>query len=99
MECGLYLVVGVYDKLFHDTNASINELEGFIKNQVMKEAIITDESIFNQVFSDFNYKDYIKYNYIMVDLDNKEKFNEVKNRSYKLCFGSYWNFCDFLCCF
>ena len=45
----------------------------------MKEANLTDESIFNQVFSDFNYKDYIKYNYIMVDIDNKEKFNEVKN--------------------
>ena len=45
----------------------------------MKEANLTDESIFNQVFSDFNYKDYIKYNYIMVDLDNKDKLNEVKN--------------------
>mgnify|MGYP002567672924 CR=1 FL=1 len=66
-------------KTFGFAYASINELEGFIKNQVMKEAIITDESIFNQVFSDFNYKDYIKYNYIMVDIDNKEKFNEVKN--------------------
>ena len=66
-------------KTFGFAYASINELEGFIKNQVMKEAIITDESTFNQVFSDFNYKDYIKYNYIMVDLDNKEKFNEVKN--------------------
>ena len=66
-------------KTFGFAYASSNELEGFIKNQVMKEANLTDESIFNQVFSDFNYKDYIKYNYIMVDLDNKEKFNEVKN--------------------
>ena len=66
-------------KTFGFAYASINELEGFIKNQVMKEANLTDESIFNQVFSDFNYKDYIKYNYIMVDIDNKEKFNEVKN--------------------
>ena len=66
-------------KTFGFAYAAINELEGFIKNQVMKEANLTDESIFNQVFSDFNYKDYIKYNYIMVDIDNKEKFNEVKN--------------------
>ncbi len=66
-------------KTFGFAYASINELEGFIKNQVMKEAIITDESTFNQVFSDFNYKDYIKYNYIMVDIDNKDKLNEVKN--------------------
>lgn len=66
-------------KTFGFAYASINELEGFIKNQVMKEANLTDESIFNQVFSNFNYKDYIKYNYIMVDIDNKEKFNEVKN--------------------
>lgn len=66
-------------KTFGFAYASSNELEGFIKNQVMKEANLTDESIFNQVFSDFNYKDYIKYNYIMVDIDNKEKFNEVKN--------------------
>lgn len=66
-------------KTFGFAYVSINELEGFIKNQVMKEAIITDESIFNQVFSNFNYKDYIKFNYIMVDLDNKDKLNEVKN--------------------
>ena len=66
-------------KTFGFAYASSNELEGFIKNQVMKEANLTDESTFNQVFSDFNYKDYIKYNYIMVDLDNKEKFNKVKN--------------------
>ena len=66
-------------KTFGFAYASSNELEGFIKNQVMKEANLTDESTFNQVFSNFNYKDYIKYNYIMVDIDNKEKFNEVKN--------------------
>ena len=66
-------------KIFGFAYASSNELEGFIKNQVMKEANLTDESTFNQVFSNFNYKDYIKYNYIMVDIDNKEKFNEVKN--------------------
>lgn len=67
-------------KTFGFAYASINELEGFIKNQVMKETNITDESsIFNQVFSDFNYKNYIKYNYIMVDINDKDKFNEVKN--------------------
>ena len=66
-------------KAFGFSYLSVNELEGFIKNKVMKEANITNESIFNQVFSNFNYKDYIKYNYIMVDAENKEKSNDVKN--------------------
>lgn len=59
---------------------SVNELEGYIKNQVMKEMNITDSKTFEQYVSDFNYKDYLKYNYIMVDIDNKERINEVKNQ-------------------
>lgn len=60
--------------------ASINELENYIKNKVMKEMNITDPEIFNQVLSNFNYKDYLNYNYIMVDIDNKDNRNYVRNQ-------------------
>lgn len=59
---------------------SVNELEEYIKNQVMQEMNITDTEIFEQYVSDFNFKDYLKYNYIMVDIDDKEKTNAVKNK-------------------
>ena len=60
--------------------ASINELEDYIKNKVMKEMNITDPEIFNQVLSNFNYKDYLNYNYIMVDIDDKDNRNYVRNQ-------------------
>lgn len=66
-------------KTFGFAYSSINELEDYIKNQVMKEMNIKDSQTFEQILSDFNYKDYIKYNYIMVDIDDKAKINEVKN--------------------
>lgn len=59
---------------------SVNELEEYIKNQVMQEMNIIDNNIFEQYVSDFNFKDYLKYNYIMVDIDDKEKTNAVKNK-------------------
>ena len=62
-------------KSFGFAYASINELEGYIQKQVMKEMNITDINY----LTDFNYKDYIKYNYIMVDIDNIDNTNEVKN--------------------
>ena len=58
---------------------STNELEGYIKNQVMKEANITDEEIFNTYFKDFNYRDYLKYNYAMVDVEDVNELSKVKN--------------------
>ena len=59
---------------------SINEIhEDYIKSKVMQEMNITDENIFNMYFSDFNYKDYLVFNYIMVDVENVGKINEVKN--------------------
>lgn len=67
-------------KAFGFAYLSVNELEEYIKNQVMQEMNIADNKIFEQYVSDFNFKDYLKYNYIMVDLDNKEKINEVKNK-------------------
>lgn len=67
-------------KTFGFAYLSINELEEYIKNQVMQEMNITDSKIFEQYVSDFNFKDYLKYNYIMIDIDDKEKTNEVKNQ-------------------
>lgn len=59
---------------------SINELpESYIKEQVMKEMNIDKEEIFEFYVPDFNYKEYIPYNYIMVDVNNKSKVPEVKN--------------------
>lgn len=66
-------------KTFGFAYASINELEGYIKNQVMNKMNIANKETFEKYVLDFNYKDYIKYNYIMVDIDNKDKINEVKN--------------------
>lgn len=66
-------------KAFGFAYASVNELEEYIQKQVMKEMNITSTSIFKQYMKNFNYKDYIKYNYIMVDVDGEEKVNEVKN--------------------
>lgn len=59
---------------------SINEItEDYIKSKVMQEMNITDESIFDIYVSNFNYKDYFIFNYVMVDVDDTEKTNEVKN--------------------
>ena len=66
-------------KTFGFTYASTKELEEYIKNKVMKEMNITDTEVFEQYVTDFDYKDYLKYNYIMVDVDNKDKTNDVKN--------------------
>lgn len=59
---------------------SINEFpEQYIKKQVMKEMNIDSEEIFDSYVDDFNHKDYIPYNYIMVDVDSKDNVNTVKN--------------------
>jgi len=58
---------------------SINELpESYIKDLVMKEMNI-DDDLFGKYLPDFNYKDYIPYNYIMVDVNEKDNVNKVKN--------------------
>ena len=66
-------------KTFGFAYASTKELEEYIKNKVMKEMNITDTELFEQYVIDFDYTDYLKYNYIMVDVDNKDKTNDVKN--------------------
>ncbi len=59
----------------------INEFpESYIKKQVMKKMNITDEKIFDSLVTDFNYKDYLIYNNVMVDVDKEENKNDVKNK-------------------
>ena len=59
---------------------SVNEItEDYIKSLVMKETNITDENIFDMVMPNFNYKEYIPYNNIMVDVNNKSNVTNVKN--------------------
>lgn len=58
---------------------SVNEIpESYIKDLVMKEMKITDEKIFDKYVKDFNYKEYIPYNYIMVDVNKKKNVISVK---------------------
>lgn len=59
---------------------SVNEIsESYIKSKVMKEMNITDENIFDAYVNDFNYRDYLIFNSVMVDIKDTNKINEVKN--------------------
>ena len=58
---------------------STNEItEDYIKSLVMKEAKIKDEKMFKMVMPDFNYKDYIPFSSIMVDVKDVDKKDDVK---------------------
>ena len=58
---------------------STNEItEDYIKSLVMKEANITDKKTFEMVMPDFNYKDYIPFSSIMVDVKDVNKKDDVK---------------------
>ena len=52
--------------------------EDYIKSLVIKEGNIPEE-YFDIVMPDFNYKDYIPYSSIMVDVKNKNEVDDVKN--------------------
>ncbi len=59
---------------------SINEFPSdYVKKNLMKKMDISDESVFDSMVKDFNYIDYIPFNYIMVDVDSKDNVNSVKN--------------------
>ena len=59
---------------------SVNEFpEHYIKKQAMAKMNISNEDIFNSVVKDFKPKDYLTFNYIMVDVDNEANKNKVKN--------------------
>ena len=58
---------------------SINEIdETYIKSLVMKELGIDNEILFDQILPNFDYKEYIPYNSIMVDVDKKSHVDSVK---------------------
>ena len=58
---------------------SVNEIpENYIKKKAMKEAGIDDEKVFDLYVKDFDYKKYLVFNYIMVDVDDVKKIDDVK---------------------
>jgi putative ABC transport system permease protein len=59
---------------------STNEItEDYIKSRVMKEVGIKDEKVFDAAMPDFNYKEYIPFSSIMVDVDDNDYRDDVKN--------------------
>lgn len=63
---------------------SVNELEGFIKKQVKSNledemGITINDKIFNKLMPNFNYLEYIPFNYVMVDVNDKDNRGTVKN--------------------
>ena len=58
---------------------STNEItEDYIKSLVMKEVNITDEKMLNVLIPNFNYREYIPFSSIMVDVNNNKKRETVK---------------------
>ena len=67
-------------KKFGFAYISVNEItEDYIKSLAMKEAGIKDEKVFDMAMPNFNYKEYIPYNSIMVDVNKKDNITNVKN--------------------
>lgn len=59
---------------------SINEMpREYIKEKVMKEMGISDTKIFDKHVKDFNYKDYLIFNNVIVDVNKKSNVSKVKN--------------------
>ncbi len=63
---------------------SVKETEDFIKKNVKEElaesmnTTVTDEML-NKIKTDFNYLDYVPFNYIMVDVNKKSNTSKVKD--------------------
>ena len=59
---------------------SVNEIpEDYVKEMIMKEAGIANELLFNMLVPDFDYKTFLPFNYIMVDVDDKANVDAVKD--------------------
>ena len=59
---------------------STNEItEDYIKSIVMNEMNITDKEVFNSIMPNFNYKEYIPFSSIMVDVKDNHTRDNVKN--------------------
>lgn len=68
-------------KTFGFVYLSSNEIpEDYIQNMVLKSLSLSDIQLLKEILPDFNYKDYIPYNYIMVDVDKKENVENIKNK-------------------
>ncbi len=66
-------------KAFGFAYMSSNEIpESYIKSIAMKEMGIEDEKIFDTYVKDFDYKEHIIFNNIMIDVDDKENDDKVK---------------------
>ena len=68
----------------HDTFGivylSINEFpESYIKENAMKQMGIDNEELFDKYVKDFDYKEHLVFNYVMVDVDKKKNNDSVKN--------------------
>lgn len=67
-------------KVFGFVYLSSNEIpEEYIKSMAMRKLNIDNEEVFNTYVPDFDYKKYIPYNYVMVDVNSKDNVNSVKN--------------------
>ncbi len=58
---------------------SSNELENYIKNKAMEKLNIQDKETFKKLVSNFNFRDNLIFNYIMVDVHGKENVSKVKD--------------------
>ena len=59
---------------------SINEFpKDYIKKSVMKKMNINNEEIFDSVAKNFDYKDYLTFNYVMVDVNEENNKDQVKS--------------------
>ena len=59
---------------------SVNSFpEEYITNNIMKEYNLDSKEDLMFYMPDYNYKDYITYNYIMVDVDDEKNKNSVKS--------------------
>lgn len=63
---------------------SVNELEGFIKDQVKSNledemGITVNDKVFNKLIPNFNYLEYVPFNYVMVDVNDKDNRGTVKD--------------------
>lgn len=63
---------------------SVNELEGFIKDQVKSNledemGITINDKVFNKLMPNFNYLEYVPFNYVIVDVNDKDNRGTVKD--------------------
>ena len=63
---------------------SVNELDDFIKDQVKSNledemGITINDKVFNKLMPNFNYLEYVPFNYVIVDVNDKDNRGMVKD--------------------